>query len=255
MSDLVITQEMMFSEVRHERQARPRAAEEHLMSRALVLSLLLHAFIMCGGFIGYWFFGSAPAVGPREFDVTLVELTANETVLPPPQLPVQEPKARAVVPPPVEQKAPAPPPKREEPQITAREAAKAKTESKPQTANLRSAAAAVTTSAPSIGGGNESSQRARVSYHHMVATLLAKSKRYPERAIRGRITGSGSLRITISSTGSVARVEVVESTESPVLDDELLRMVDRAAPFPPFAAEMPHSDLTIVVPVSFRLER
>jgi protein TonB len=89
----------------------------------------------------------------------------------------------------------------------------------------------------------------------MVATLLAKSKRYPERAVRGRITGSGSLRITISSTGNVERVEVVESTQSTVLDEELLRMVGRAAPFPAFPADMSHGDVTIVVPVSFRLEQ
>lgn len=254
MSDLVITQQMVFSGVQYERPVRPRLADDHLMSRALVASLLLHALVLCGGILGYWFCASASAVGPREFDVTLVELTANETVLPPPQLPVQEQKARAVIPPPVEHKIPAPQPKREESRITVKDAAQVKPESKPQSTTIGVTEAAVTTRSALISGGNESLQRARVSYQQMVANLLAKSKRYPERAIRGRMTGSGALRITISSTGSVARVEVVQSTESTVLDDELLRMVDRAAPFPPFAAEMPRSDLTIVVPVSFRLE-
>jgi protein TonB len=89
----------------------------------------------------------------------------------------------------------------------------------------------------------------------MVATLLAKSKRYPERAVRGRVTGSGALRITISSSGDVHRVEVIESTQSTVLDDELLRMVERAAPFPDFPAGMSQGDVTLVVPVAFRLEQ
>lgn len=255
MSDLVITQQMVFSGVQYERPVRPRPTEDHLMSRALVASLLLHAFVLCGGILGYWFCVSAPAVGPREFDVTLVELTANETVLPPPQLPVQEPKARAVIPPPVELKIPAPQPKREEPRVTVKDPAKVKAESKPQPRNSGATSPSATTSSASLGGGNESVQKARVSYHHMVATLLAKSKRYPERAVRGRITGSGALRITISSAGNVERVEVVESTQSSVLDDELLRMVDRAAPFPTFPAEMSQGDVTLVVPVSFRLEQ
>lgn len=255
MSDLVITQQMVFSGVQYERPVRPRPTADRLMSRALVASVLLHALVLGGGVLGYWFCVSAPEVGPREFDVTLVELTANETVLPPLQLPVQEPKARAVIPPPVEHKAPAPQPKREEPRVTVKDPAKVTTESKPQPTNSGATSPSATTSSASLGGGQESVQKARVSYHHMVATLLAKSKRYPERAVRGRITGSGSLRITISSTGNVERVEVIESTQATVLDDELLRMVDRAAPFPTFPAEMSQGDVTLVVPVSFRLEQ
>lgn len=255
MSDLVITQQMVFSGVNYERPVRPRPTDDRLMSQALVASLLLHAFILCGGIFGYWFCVSAPAVGPREFDVTLVELTANETVLPPPQLPAQEPKARAVIPPPVEQKAPAPQHKRDESRIKPKDAAKVKTESKPQPMSTGATSPSATTSSASLSSGNESVQKARVSYHHMVATLLAKSKRYPERAVRGRVTGSGALRITISSTGNVQRVEVIESTQSTILDDELLRMVDRAAPFPDFPAEMSHGDVTLVVPVAFRLEQ
>lgn len=255
MSDLVITQQMVFSGVPYERPVRPRPTDDRLMSQALVASLLLHAFILCGGIFGYWFCVSAPAVGPREFDVTLIELTANETVLPPPQLPVQEPKARAVIPPPIEQKVPAPQPKREESRVKPKDAAKVTTESKPQPTSPGATSPSATTGAASLGGGHESIQKARVSYHHMVATLLAKSKRYPERAVRGRITGSGALRITISSTGNVESVEVIESTQSTVLDEELLRMVDRAAPFPAFPAEMSQGDVTLVVPVSFRLEQ
>lgn len=255
MSDLVITQQMVFSGVQYERPVRPRPAEDSLMSRALVASVLLHAFLLCGGLLAYWLCVSAPTVGPREFDVTLVELTANETVLPPPQLPAQEPKARAVIPPPVEHKAPAPQPKREEPRITVKDAAKVKTESKPQPTQNSATGPFASTSSASLSGGNESAQKARVSYHHMVATLLAKSKRYPERAVRGRVTGSGALRITISSTGDVQRVEVIESTQSTVLDDELLRMVERAAPFPDFPAGMSQGDVTLVVPVAFRLEQ
>ena len=88
----------------------------------------------------------------------------------------------------------------------------------------------------------------------MVATLLAKAKRYPERAVRAHVVGSGALRLTLSSKGDVEKVEVATSTQSNILDDELLRMVERAAPFPSFPSEMTQSDVTMLVPVSFRLE-
>jgi protein TonB len=89
----------------------------------------------------------------------------------------------------------------------------------------------------------------------MVATLLAKAKRYPERAVRGHVTGSGAVRLTITSSGSVKSVGVSTSTQSSILDDELLRMVERAAPFPTFPSAMSQSEVTLLVPVSFRLER
>jgi protein TonB len=88
----------------------------------------------------------------------------------------------------------------------------------------------------------------------MVATLLAKAKRYPERAVRGHVTGSGAVRLTILSDGSVKHVGVATSTQSSLLDEELFRMVERAAPFPSFPSEMQQSDVTVLVPVSFRLE-
>jgi protein TonB len=187
-------------------------------------------------------------------DVTLVELSAFDTVLSPPQLPQQEPKARAVIAPPVEHRVQVRQPKREEKRIEVKDPPRLKTAPKPHADTAEAAAPSTTTSAASLGGGNDVTQKARISYHHMVATLLAKAKRYPERAVRGHVTGSGSVRLTISAAGSVKSLEVATSTQSTILDDELLRMVERAAPFPSFPSDMTQSDVTLLVPVSFRLE-
>jgi protein TonB len=224
------------------------------MSRALALSFLLHIVILCGGGLAYWFSLQAPVVGPRAIDVTLVELSALETKLPPPQLPHHEPKAQAVIPLPIQSAVRSTQPKREEKRSEEIEPVKVKQQSNqspPATDVVNPPVAAVSSS---VGGGQELTHKARVSYHHMVATLLAKAKRYPERAVRGRVVGSGTLRLTVSPSGDVERVEVIKSTESNILDEELLRMVDRAAPFPAFPSEMNQADLTMLVPVSFRLE-
>jgi len=254
LSDLVITPHMTFSVAPYERPAPPHSRDEGLMGTALMVSLLLHLLLLCGGALAYWLTVPAPVVGPRAIDVTLVELSAFDTVLPPPQLPHQEPKARAVIPPPEEQRVERTQQRKQESLRKARDTVVVKREPQPQTSDATNAASAATNSAATIGGGNEATHKARVSYHHMVATLLAQAKRYPERAVRSHVTGSGSVRLTIVASGAVEKVEVATSTQSNVLDDELLRMVDRAAPFPSFPSEMNQSEVTLLVPVSFRLE-
>jgi protein TonB len=89
----------------------------------------------------------------------------------------------------------------------------------------------------------------------MVATKLARAKRYPERALRRQTTGDGTIRIKIDASGDVTDFEIVESTSSPILDEELREMVERAAPFPPFPADLGRASLALVVPVSFRLQQ
>jgi TonB family protein len=97
--------------------------------------------------------------------------------------------------------------------------------------------------------------QARINYQDMVATLIARAKRYPERALKRGVIGDGSVRIEISSNGSVADIKIVQSTEAPILDEELKAMVDRAAPFPAFPRDLNKSVLAVIVPVSFRIER
>jgi protein TonB len=245
---------MAFSVTPYGRQVQPRLRDGRLMSQALVVSLLLHLIVLCGGALAYWSTRQAPVVGPQAIDVTFVELSAFDTVLPPPQLLPHEPRARAVIPPPVERTVERTHPKSEEPRIDAKDTVTVKREVQPQRNDSSNAAPSTTNSAASIGGGNELPQKARVRYHHIVATLLAKAKRYPERAVRAHVTGTGTVRLTILSTGDVGKVELATATQSEVLNDELLRMVDRAAPFPSFPSEMTQSDVTLLVPVSFRLD-
>ena len=84
--------------------------------------------------------------------------------------------------------------------------------------------------------------------------MLARAKRYPERALKRRMTGEGSIRIEIAHDGSVAGFQIVRSTDAPILDDELRAMVDRAAPFPSFPSDLRKRSLALIVPIAFRLD-
>ena len=98
------------------------------------------------------------------------------------------------------------------------------------------------------------SEPARISYQDMVTTLIARAKRYPEHALRRHTTGDGIIRIKISSGGSLTDLEILRSTDSPILDEELKDMVHRAAPFPAFPNDLRKNSLALTVPVSFQLK-
>jgi protein TonB len=98
-------------------------------------------------------------------------------------------------------------------------------------------------------------EKARINYQDMVASLLARTKRYPERALRRRTTGDAAIRIEIAADGSLSAFNIIRSTDSPILDEELKAMVDRAAPFPPFPPDLRKSSLALIVPITFKIDQ
>jgi protein TonB len=83
---------------------------------------------------------------------------------------------------------------------------------------------------------------------------LAHAKRYPERALKRRVTGEGTIKIEIQSDGSLSDFQIIQSTDTTILDEELKAMVERAEPFPAFPNDLRKQSLTLVVPIAFRLE-
>ena len=55
----------------------------------------------------------------------------------------------------------------------------------------------------------------------------------PELALRYGLQGRLALEFTIGSTGQLERLRIVRSSGSQFLDDEALRAIKAAAPFPP----------------------
>jgi TonB family protein len=230
-----------------------RDPEPTIPRRAVLWSLVLHLTITLGGIVGIWASNKDDLVAtPRSFDATIVSLSALESQLPQgvpqprqpeipaPQKPLTSPRPRVL----------------EKP---AKAVSAAKDLSKQKTTNSKelsdSRAIPSNSSAPIGDPTSSSSEPARLSYQDMVATRLAQSKRYPERALRKNVNGDGAIRIQISSNGDVSHFEIVQSTSSTILDEELKDMVERASPFPPFPPDMRRDTLAVIVPVSFRLER
>jgi len=223
------------------------------MAKAFLMSGVAHVTLALGLIAGPLWFADAPPAAPLTIDVSIVDISELETVVPPLAAPVNhEPKARAIIP----EKPKVEPVKRvEKPKETESKVAERVIEKRDPPSNPVASESPMTApAAAQQGGGVDAVQKARVSYRDMVASKLARAKRYPERAVRGRITGRGVVRLTIDSSGAVVTADVAESTQSEVLDDELIRMVDRAGPFDPFPGSMTQEQLTLVVPVAFRLE-
>lgn len=225
-----------------------RAASRKDSQRGLLLSGLLHMGI---GLAAWILISSnvnlSESSAARLYDIEFVPLSSLETVLPK-GVPPQKASEQNVLkpensPPKINSYSP--------PRIPA-----TRTSTRVQeTANPVAAASPGSNAPPGVPNGDSTTlEQARVNYQDMVASLLARAKRYPERALRRRMTGDGTIRIEISSDGSLAEFNIVESTDSPILDEELKAMVDRAAPFPAFPPDLRRQSLALVVPITFRLD-
>lgn len=78
---------------------------------------------------------------------------------------------------------------------------------------------------------------------------------YPEEAKRQQIHGSLRLLVTINRDGSVAELQVLESSGHPILDNAALRIVRLSAPFAPFTGELAQTYDQIEIIRTWRFDR
>jgi protein TonB len=231
-----------------------------LIKRAAAVSAALHALlIVVGVIISHWRGSGLTGVPQDEIiNVSVISLSALETMLPKGAAPTEPKQLEKPQDAPPQQ--PAKPKSSEEKKIVAR-----KTLAPPQAQSSQSsesgkqpqtsASAAQADQPLGVANGQAIAlEQARISYQDMVATLLARAKRYPERALKRHMTGEGTIRIEITSDGSLAGFEITRSTELPILDEELRAMVERASPFPRFPADLQKNSLALVVPVAFKID-
>lgn len=240
---------------------RPVDSDRFILRRSVAASIGLHVGAVLVALIYHLLSCSELQGRAHDLDisVSIVPISALDTNL---AQGVQHPSPVKV--PENAEPAPPPKPKPEEKQpsqfVEAKKLSPKKQEPKspadPKPTDSKETDARASLNAATLGvpnGTGDPSEPARISYQDMVATMLARAKRYPERALRRHTTGEGTIRLRISSQGDVAGFEIVQSTSSPILDEELKDMVERAAPFPPFPKDLRKDSLAIVVPVSFEL--
>lgn len=109
----------------------------------------------------------------------------------------------------------------------------------------------------STGSGNASTSggqsSATKSYYSMLASKLARNKRYPSASRRRSEEGIATLFFVVSRDGSVSQASIRTSSGFARLDSAVLDMLKRATPLPEFSDDMTEQQLTISIPVEFKL--
>jgi len=103
---------------------------------------------------------------------------------------------------------------------------------------------------PRVKGG---APRVAPSWETAVVRRLEQYKRYPSEAQARRVEGVVTLNFRVNRDGRVLAREIVRSSGHPELDKEVISMIERAQPLPPFPPSMPEDQLALTVPIRFSL--
>ena len=82
---------------------------------------------------------------------------------------------------------------------------------------------------------------------------LERYKHYPQSARTRHQQGVVRMRFTMDRSGRVLSARIAQSSGVPALDDEVLAMIERAAPLPAFPPEIAQAQLDLLLPISFSL--
>jgi periplasmic protein TonB len=95
--------------------------------------------------------------------------------------------------------------------------------------------------------------RVEPSWETSLVRHLEQYKRYPSDAQSRGEDGVVMLSFTVDRTGHVLARQIVRSSGYRELDAEVMSMIERAQPLPPFPASMTQAKLDLTVPIRFSL--
>jgi periplasmic protein TonB len=95
--------------------------------------------------------------------------------------------------------------------------------------------------------------RVEPSWQTALVRHLQQYKRYPTGAQSRGEQGVVELSFTVDRNGRVLDREIARSSGHRELDNEVMSMIERAQPLPPFPASMPQAKLDLTVPIRFSL--
>jgi len=99
----------------------------------------------------------------------------------------------------------------------------------------------------------DTQDRRYVNYARAIKERLILHWRYPAEAKRNLVEGKLSLVFGLSRNGRLDRVDILQPSGFPILDEEALRTVRAAAPFPAFPEHVRVSRLNIQVSFDYRI--
>jgi periplasmic protein TonB len=91
------------------------------------------------------------------------------------------------------------------------------------------------------------------SWQTELVRRLEQYKRYPGDAQSRGVEGVVMLSFSVDRNGRVLAHEIVRSSGHAELDKEVVSMIERAQPLPPFPPSMPEEKLDLTVPIRFSL--
>jgi protein TonB len=94
-----------------------------------------------------------------------------------------------------------------------------------------------------------------VTYFTKIKQLIESQWEYPELALRYGLQGTLSLEFTIGSNGRLERLRLVRSSGSQLLDEEALRAIKAAAPFPPIPPWIKPNPLSVSAAMEYHDNR
>jgi protein TonB len=94
--------------------------------------------------------------------------------------------------------------------------------------------------------------RAQATWHNTLVAHLNRYKRYPVEARARNIEGVVRLEFTLDRSGQIVSSHIVQSSGSPLLDEEAMAMIRRAAPLPAPPQQVPGPAFSLAVPIKFR---
>lgn len=96
--------------------------------------------------------------------------------------------------------------------------------------------------------------RIEASWQTSLVRQIQRYKRYPPQAQTRNEQGVVLLGFSLDRDGRVLAHRIVQSSGYAALDDEVMAMIMRAEPLPPFPASMPQARLDLTVPIRFSLQ-
>jgi periplasmic protein TonB len=94
-----------------------------------------------------------------------------------------------------------------------------------------------------------------VSYFNKIKQLIESQWEYPELALRYGLQGRLALQFVIDGNGRLEQLRLVRSSGSQLLDDEALRAIKAAAPFPPIPPWIKPSPLFVSASMEYHDNR
>lgn len=80
-------------------------------------------------------------------------------------------------------------------------------------------------------------------------------QKYPKQSLVFKEEGLVKVRITLDRKGALTKVELVQGSPFPRLNDAAMKAVSDAAPFPQFPTEIEFQTWKVTVPIQFMLSR